>query len=197
MAALQQLVGINIIFYYGEVLWKAAGAGEQMALRMNVLSGFINIMATIVAIALIDRIGRRQLLLVGSIGMIATLGTMVFVFGTGGADAAGKPVLSRDAAILGVVAANLYVIAFGISWGPVMWVLLGEMFPNRLRGAALAVSGATNWIANFAVTVSFLPLTKTIGFAGTYGLFTLAAIVSLTFAIFGVRETKGKTLEEM
>jgi hypothetical protein len=81
-----------------------------------------------------------------------------------GAD--GQPVLSHVAAVAGLVAANLYIAAFGVSWGPVMWVLLGEMFPNQLRGAALAVSGATNWIANFAVTVTFLPLLKAIGLAG-------------------------------
>jgi MFS family permease len=168
-----------------------------MALRMNVLSGFINILATFVAIALIDRIGRRQLLLVGSVGIVVTLATLVFVFATAGRTAGGQPQLSRNAAVAGVAAANLYVIAFGISWGPVMWVLLGEMFPNRLRGAALAVSGATNWIANFIVTVSFLPLTKLIGFGGTYAIFTAAGVVSLFFAFFAVRETKGRTLEEM
>ena len=89
------------------------------------------------------------------------------------------------------------MIAFGVSWGPVMWVLLGEMFPNRLRGAALAVSGATNWVTNFAVTVTFLPLLKAVGLGGAYGLYTLAAIVSLLFVWTAVQETKGKTLEEM
>ena len=197
LAALQQLVGINVIFYYGEVLWKAAGAGEQAALRLNVLSGFINILATVVAIALIDRVGRRQLLLAGSLGMAVTLAALVVVFATAGVGPGGRPVLGRAMAIGGVAAANLYVIAFGISWGPVMWVLLGEMFPNRLRGAALAVSGATNWIANFAVTVCFLPLTHAIGFGGTYGLFTAAAVASLLFTWFGVRETKGRSLEDM
>jgi hypothetical protein len=78
-----------------------------------------------------------------------------------------------------------------------MWVLLGEMFPNRLRAAALAVSGATNWAANFAVTVTFLPMLKIVGLAGSYGLYTFAAIISLVFVWTAVRETKGKTLEEM
>jgi SP family sugar:H+ symporter-like MFS transporter len=197
LAALQQLVGINIVFYYGEVLWKAAGASEQTALRMNVLSGFINILSTIVAIALIDRIGRRRLLLIGSIGMIVTLGVLALVFASGTAGVDGRPILTRLNAIIGVSAANLYVIAFAISWGPVMWVLLGEMFPNRLRGAALAVSGATNWVANFAVTLTFLPLTRAIGFGGTYGLYTFAALASLLFTWFYVQETKGRSLEEM
>ena len=196
LAAFQQLVGINIIFYFGEVLWKAAGATEQWALRINLLTGFVNILATIPAIALIDRVGRKPLLLVGSAGMAVTLGAMAAVFATAGGEPA-NPILSHGAAVVGLTAANLYVVAFGVSWGPVMWVLLGEMFPNRLRGAALAVSGAANWAANFVVTVTFLPLLRAFGLAGAYGLYTLAAAVSLFFVWATVRETKGKALEEM
>jgi len=197
LAAFQQFVGINIIFYFGEVLWKAAGATEQWALRINLLTGFVNILATLPAIALIDRLGRKPLLLVGSAGMALTLGVLAAVFVTAGVGPEGKPLLSSVAAVTGLTAANLYVVAFAVSWGPVMWVLLGEMFPNRLRGAALAVSGATNWVANFAVTVTFLPLMKRLGLAGAYGLYAAAALISLLFVWTAVRETKGKTLEEM
>jgi SP family sugar:H+ symporter-like MFS transporter len=197
LAAFQQFVGINIIFYFGEVLWKAAGATEQSALRINLLTGLVNILATIPAIALIDRLGRKPLLLIGSVGMAVTLGTLAIVFATAGVGPDGKPFLTHAAAVTGLVAANLYVVAFAMSWGPVMWVLLGEMFPNRLRAAALAVSGATNWAANFAVTVTFLPLLKVVGLTRSYGLYTLAAIISLVFVWTAVRETKGKTLEEM
>jgi hypothetical protein len=84
-----------------------------------------------------------------------------------------------------------------MSWGPVMWVLLGEMFPNQLRGAALAVSGAINWMANFAVTVTFLPLLNAIGLSGAYALYAVAAAISLPFVWAAVRETKGRTLEQM
>ena len=196
LAAFQQFVGINVIFYFGEVLWKAAGATEQWALRINLLTGFVNILATIPAIALIDRIGRKPLLLVGSAGMALTLGVMAAVFATAGGGP-GSPVLSHGAAVVGLIAANLYIVAFAVSWGPVMWVLLGEMFPNRLRGAALAVSGATNWASNFLVTVTFLPLLKALGLAGAYGLYAVAALISLFFVWSTVRETKGKTLEEM
>jgi SP family sugar:H+ symporter-like MFS transporter len=197
LAAFQQFVGINVIFYYGEVLWKAAGATEQAALRINLLTGFVNILATIPAILLIDRVGRKPLLAAGSLGMALTLGALALVFATAGVGEDGKPVLSRAEAVLGLVAANLYVVSFGVSWGPVMWVLLGEMFPNRLRGAALAVSGATNWVANFAVTLTFLPLLKGTGLAGAYGLYAAAAVASLFFVRFAVPETKGKALEEM
>jgi SP family sugar:H+ symporter-like MFS transporter len=197
LAAFQQFVGINVIFYFGEVLWKAAGVTEQWALRINLLTGFVNILATIPAIALVDRLGRKPLLLFGSAGMALTLGALAVVFATAGVGPAGKPLLSHASAVIGLTAANLYVVAFAMSWGPVMWVLLGEMFPNRLRGAALAVSGAANWAANFLVTGTFLPLLKVLGLAGSYGLYTLAAAVSLIFVWTAVRETKGKTLEEM
>ncbi len=198
LAAFQQFVGINIIFYYGEILWKAAGVTEQWALRINVLSGLVNILATIPAIVLIDRIGRKPLLLAGSVGMALTLGAMAIVFGTAGVGPDGKPLLSHMEAVAGLVAANLYIVAFGVAWGPVMWMLLlGEMFPNQLRGAALAVSGATNWAVNFAVTVTFLPLLSAVGLAGAYGFYAAAAVISLPFVWAAVRETKGKTLEQM
>ena len=197
LAMFQQFVGINIIFYFGEVLWKAAGATEQSALRINLLTGFVNILATIPAIALVDRLGRKPLLLIGSAGMTVTLGTLALAFATAGVGPGGKPLLSHAAAVTGLVAANLYIVAFAMSWGPVMWVLLGEMFPNRLRAAALAASGATNWVANFTVTVTFLPLLKLLGLGKSYGLYALAALISLIFVWTSVRETKGKTLEEM
>lgn len=197
LAAFQQFVGINIIFYYGEVLWKAAGATEQWALRINLLTGLVNILATIPAIALIDRAGRKPLLLVGSAGMAVTLAVLAAVFAMAGIAANGKPLLGHAAAVTGLAAANLYIVAFAISWGPVMWVLLGEMFPNRMRGAALAVSGATNWVTNFAVTVTFLPLLNAVGLAGAYALYAVAAALSLPFGWTLVRETRGKTLEQM
>src|SRR5213082_488309 len=195
LAAFQQFVGINIIFYFGEILWKAAGATEEWPLRINVLTGLVNILATIPAIMLIDRVGRKPLLLVGSVGMTLTLGAMAAVFATAGVGPHGKPELSHMAAVAGLTAANLYIVAFAVSWGPVMWVLLGEMFPNEIRGAALAISGATNWAANF--TVTFLPLLKTVGLTGAYAFYAIAAAISLPFVWLTVAETKGKTLEQM
>jgi SP family sugar:H+ symporter-like MFS transporter len=197
LAVFQQFVGINIIFYFGEILWKAAGATEQWALRINVLTGLVNILATIPAIMLIDRIGRKPLLLIGSVGMTLTLGGMAVVFAMAGVGPDGKPMLSHMAAVFGLTAANLYIVAFAVSWGPVMWVLLGEMFPNEIRGAALAISGATNWLANFTVTVTFLPLLKAVGLTGAYAFYAIAAAISLPFVWLTVGETKGKALEQM
>ena len=197
LAVFQQFVGINVIFYFGEVLWKAAGATEQWALRINVLTGLVNILATIPAIMLIDRIGRKPLLLIGSMGMTLTLGAMAAVFATADTGPDGKPMLSHMAAVAGLTAANLYIVAFAVSWGPVMWVLLGEMFPNEIRGTALAISGATNWAAKFTVTVTFLPLLKTVGLTGAYVFYAIAAAISLPFVWLTVCETKDKTLEQM
>jgi len=129
--------------------------------------------------------------------MALTLGAMAIVFNTASVGPDGKPLLSHMAAVAGLTAANLYIVAFAMSWGPVMWVLLGEMFPNQVRGAALAVSGATNWVANFAVTVTFLPLLGAVGLGGAYALYAVAAAISLPFVWAAVPETKGKTLEQM
>jgi SP family sugar:H+ symporter-like MFS transporter len=157
----------------------------------------VNILATIPAIALIDRVGRKPLLFAGSAGMAVTLAVMAIVFATARAGANGTPLLDHAAAVTGLAAANLYIVAFVMSWGPVMWVLLGEMFPNQMRGAALAVSGATNSVANFGVTVTFLPLLNAVGLSGAYALYSLAAVLSLTLVWGLVRETRGKTLEQM
>ena len=146
---------------------------------------------------LIDRIGRKPLLLAGSVGMALTLGAMAVVFATAGVGADGKPVLSHMAAVAGLTAANLYIVAFGMSWGPVMWVLLGEMFPNQLRGAALAVSGATNWVANFAVTVTFLPLLNAVGLGGCLHALCDSRSDLAPLRVGCCAETKGKTLEQM
>jgi MFS transporter, SP family, sugar:H+ symporter len=119
----------------------------------------------------------------------------VFALASVGPD--GKPMLTHAAAVSGLTAANLYIVAFAMSWGPVMWVLLGEMFPNEIRGAALAISGATNWVANFTVTVTFLPLLTAVGLTGAYAFYAIAAAISLPFVWLTVCETRGKPLEQM
>ena len=197
IAALQQLVGINVVFYYGEVLWRAAGFSEGDALRINVISGIINVASTLVAIALVDRWGRKPLLLTGSLGMTVFLGVMAWVFSTSAVDAAGKLTLSGPAGWTALISANLYIVAFGMSWGPVMWVMLGEMFPNQARGAALAVAGFSQWITNFAVTMTFPIFLAHIGLGGAYALYAGFALLSFFIVRAAVRETKGKTLEEM
>jgi sugar porter (SP) family MFS transporter len=197
LATFQQLVGINIVFYYGAVLWQAVGFSEHDALLINVLSGALSLGACLVTVLLIDRKGRKPLLLAGSIGMALSLGAVVFAFAGAAFDANGSLVLSRSDGALALAAANVYVIFFNLSWGPVMWVMLGEMFPNRIRGSGLAVAGAAQWLSNFAITVTFPILLAGIGLARTYGLYTFAAAVSALFVARFVRETRGRELEEM
>jgi sugar porter (SP) family MFS transporter len=197
LSALQQFVGINVIFYYSSVLWRAVGFSEENALWITVITGATNIVTTLVAIATIDRFGRKRLLLVGSIGMLLMLGTMAVVFGTAPVDASGNPDLAGPVGVVASVAANLYVFCFGFSWGPVTWVLLGEMFNNKIRAAALAVGAAVQWVANFMVSTTFPPLLDFVGLGAAYGLYAFWALVSFAFVLRFVRETKGMTLEQM
>jgi MFS transporter, SP family, sugar:H+ symporter len=197
LATFQQLVGINVVFYYGAVLWQAVGFSESDALLINVLSGGLSIGACIVTVFLIDRIGRKPLLWIGSTGMAVTLGLVAFAFASASLDADGKLALSGTMGVVALAAANVYVIFFNLSWGPVMWVMLGEMFPNQIRGSGLAVAGAAQWTSNFLITVTFPVLLTSIGLAGAYGLYTLAALISIYFVLRYVHETRGKELEQM
>ena len=195
LAALQQFVGINVIFYYSNVLWQSVGFTEADSFTITVITSVVNVAVTIVAIALVEKVGRRRLLLIGSAGMTLSLATLAVLFAT--ADVVdGAPVLGPTAGPLALVAANLFVVFFGVSWGPMMWVLLGEMFPNRIRGAALAVAGFVQWIANWLVTVTF-PALAAFSLGVAYGLYAFFGLVSLIFTIKMVRETTGIELEDM
>ena len=196
LAVFQQLVGINVVFYYGAVLWQAVGFSESDALKINILSGSLSIVSCLFAIGLIDRIGRKPLLLIGSAGMAVTLATMAVAFMSGSL-VDGTLELSDGAGLAALIAANAYVAFFNFSWGPVMWVMLGEMFPNQLRGSGLAVSGFSQWIANFGITMTFPIMLGTIGLTGAYGFYALSAAISVIFVWIMVHETKGKELEEM
>jgi SP family sugar:H+ symporter-like MFS transporter len=196
LATFQQLVGINVVFYYGAVLWQAVGFSESDSLKINILSGTLSIAACLVAIGLIDRIGRKPLLLIGSIGMAATLGILAVAFATGDMSN-GTLHLAPRIGLTALVSANLYVVFFNFSWGPVMWVMLGEMFPNQIRGSGLAVSGAAQWTANFLISMSFPWLAKFVGLPITYGFYTACAFLSIVFVLKMVHETRGRELEDM
>jgi|TARA_R110000764_G_scaffold13502_4_gene38895 SP family sugar:H+ symporter-like MFS transporter len=197
LSVFQQFVGINVVFYYGSELWQAAGFDESQSLFINVLAGTTNIVSTFIAIALVDKIGRKPLLLVGSIGMFISLSALTYIFGSAGLDEAGKLALSDNMGTFALIMANLFVVFFGLSWGPVVWVLLGEMFNNRIRGAALAVAASAQWIANFAITMTFPVMLANIGLAGAYGFYALSALISIFFVVKYIKETRGKTLESM
>lgn len=197
LATFQQFVGINIIFYYGETLWRLAGVSEEVALERNIISGAVSIGAVLLALAVIDKVGRKPLLLIGSVGMAITLGAMTWAFSNATTDAAGNLALGATAGLTALVAANLYVIFFNFSWGPVMWVMLGEMFPNQMRGSALAICGLAQWGANYLVVQSFPAMAEGIGLVGTYALYTASAVISVFLVRSFIKETKGKELEDM
>jgi MFS family permease len=196
LAMFQQLVGINVVFYYGAVLWQAVGFSESDSLMINVIVGAVSIVACVITITLIDKLGRRPFLIIGSIGMSVALLTLVWVFANADVAENGNLMLGENGT-LALIAATSYVFFFNLSWGPVMWVLLGEMFPNQIRGSGLAVAGFAQWMANFAITMTFPIMLTTIGLASAYGFYALCALLSVIFVIKMVKETKGKTLESM
>ncbi|CAN5133512.1 sugar porter family MFS transporter [soil metagenome] len=195
LAVFQQLVGINIVFYYGSVLWQSVGFTENDSLKINILSGALSILACLLAIGLIDKIGRKPLLLIGSAGMAVTLGVLTWCFSTA-TTVNGSLHMPDDIGMIALFAANAYVVFFNLSWGPVMWVMLGEMFPNQMRGSALAVAGFAQWIANLAISFSF-PIMKKISLPATYGFYALCALVSYFLVQKLIQETRGKELEAM
>jgi len=195
LSVFQQFVGINVIFYYSTTLWRSVGFSESNSLLITVITSVTNIVTTLIAIALIDKIGRKPLLIIGAAGMVVTLGVMSYCFST--ATGSGDDLRLHGAyGTIALIAANLYVVAFGMSWGPVVWVLLGEMFNNRIRATALAVAAAAQWLANWAISTTF-PTLASIGLSFAYGLYTAFAALALIFVLSAVKETKGRELEDM
>ncbi|MDA2813540.1 sugar porter family MFS transporter [Nocardiopsis sp. RSe5-2] len=195
ISAFQQLVGINVIFYYSSSLWQSVGVNESDSLLLSLFTSIVNIVGTFIAIGLVDKIGRKPLLLIGSAGMAVTLASTGFAFSH--ASVVGDQAhLSFAWGAVALVSASAFVLFFALSWGVVTWVLLGEMFPLRIRAAAMAVATATQWIANWLVTVTF-PTLRDWDLSGAYMIYTAFAVLSFLFVWKYVQETKGKTLEEM
>jgi SP family sugar:H+ symporter-like MFS transporter len=197
LAILQQITGINVIFYYGSVLWQAAGFAESHALLINVIGGAVSITACIASILTIDRLGRKPLLLIGSVGMALSLGIMAFIFAQAETGGNGQLLLPGLSGVAALVAANLFAFVFNFSWGPAMWVLLGEMFPNQIRGSAMGISGFMLWVTNFCITMTFPMMLTGIGLGGAYSIYAAFALISFFFVLKFTRETKGRELEAM
>ncbi|WP_394162105.1 sugar porter family MFS transporter [Galactobacter valiniphilus] len=195
LSVFQQFVGINVIFYYSTTLWQSVGFSESDSFTVSVITSVTNIAVTIVAILLVDKVGRKPLLLAGSAGMAAALTLMAVAFSQSRV-VDGAVILPGAWGTVALVAANLFVVAFGATWGPVVWVLLGEMFPNRIRAIALSVAAAAQWLANFVVTTTF-PVLSEVGLSLAYGLYALFAVLSFVFVWRQVKETKGRELEDM
>ncbi len=213
LAVFQQFVGINAVFYYSNLIWSAVGFDESRAFATSTIISAVNVIFTFVAIAFIDRVGRKLLLLIGSAGMFVTLAILAITFVTAPkctqelinaktnsscniAAELNNPLLSPGSGWIAVVALCTYVAFFAATWGPIVWVLLGEMFPNRIRAAALSIGVMANWIANFIVSESF-PTLVSVSLGLAYGIFTVCALLSFFYVLKFVKETKGIELEDM
>ncbi|HON51918.1 MAG TPA: D-xylose transporter XylE [Bacteroidales bacterium] len=184
LSVFQQFVGINVALYYAPRIFESMGAAKDASMLQTVVMGLINVIFTVVAILTVDRWGRKPLLMVGSIGMavgmfaIAALSYMHII------------------GISTLVFIMIYTASFMMSWGPICWVLIAEIFPNKIRGAAVAVAVAAQWAANYFISSTY-PFMMEYSGAVTYGFYGIMSILSFVFVWKMVPETKGKTLEEM
>ncbi|WP_405930896.1 sugar porter family MFS transporter [Streptomyces sp. NBC_00827] len=192
LSVFQQFVGINVAFYYSSTLWQSVGVDPTDSFLYSFTTSIINIIGTVIAMIFVDRIGRRPLALIGSVGMVVGLALEAWAFSFDLVD--GK--LPATQGWVALIAAHVFVLFFALSWGVVVWVFLGEMFPNRIRAAALGVAASAQWIANWAITASF-PSLADWNLSATYVIYTIFAALSIPFVLKYVKETKGKTLEEM
>jgi SP family sugar:H+ symporter-like MFS transporter len=192
LSVFQQFVGINVAFYYSSTLWQSVGVDPADSFFYSFTTSIINIVGTVIAMIFVDRVGRKPLALIGSVGMVVGLALEAWAFSFDLVD--GK--LPETQGWVALIAAHVFVLFFALSWGVVVWVFLGEMFPSRFRAAALGVAAAAQWIANWAITASFPSLAEW-NLSGTYVIYTLFAALSIPFVLKFVKETKGKALEEM
>lgn len=190
LSVFQQAVGINAVLYYAPRIFKDMGMDNEMV--FTVFMGVINILFTLVAVFTVERLGRKPLLICGSVGMALGAFGVAVTFGTPGLE------MVTAASIM------VYSASFMFSWGPICWVLIAEIFPNTIRGAAVAVAVAFQWIFNFIVSSSFVPMFNMhltpgddFGHWFTYGLYGLVCVLAALFVWRLVPETKGKTLEDM
>ena len=191
LSVFQQAVGINAVLYYAPRIFESLGMGNPMV--QTVLMGVVNITFTLVAIFTVEKLGRKPLLIVGSLGMaIGALGVAL------------ADIVPSLPGIIGVLSVMIYSASFMFSWGPICWVLISEIFPNTIRSAAVAIAVAFQWIFNFIVSSTFVPMFNMhltegddFGHWFTYGLYGIICVIAAIFVWRLVPETKGKTLEDM
>lgn len=187
LAVFQQITGINAVIYYAPTILESTGLGSVASILATVGIGVINVVMTVVAIMLVDRVGRRRLLLVGVGGMVATLAVLGTVFYL--------PGLEGGLGIIATISLMLFVSFFAIGLGPVFWLLISEIYPLSVRGSAMGVVTVANWGANLLVSLTFPVLTDGVGTSATFWLFGLCSLLGLVFVYRYVPETKGRTLE--
>jgi SP family galactose:H+ symporter-like MFS transporter len=190
LAIFQQITGINTVIYYAPTILEKVGFSAGGAIAATALGvGAVNVGFTILAVYIVDRVGRRPLLLIGLIGMIVSLGLLGVVFSLGATSGA--------AGLLATVCLALYIASFAISLGPIFWLMISEIYPLNMRGSAMSIAALCNWGSNFIVALIFPVLLATFGGAGSFWLFAALGIVAWIFVYFMVPETKGRTLEEI
>ncbi len=191
LSAFQQLVGINAVLYYAPSIFQNLGASTNSALLQTVIVGTANMLFTLVAIFTVDRVGRRPLLILGAVLMTVAMTLLGWLF------------FRQSLGVIALVAIVLYIAAFAFSWGPVVWVLLAEMFPNSIRHKAMAIAVAAQWITNFLVSASFkvldgsVLLNQLFHHAFAYWLYGAMSLAAAVFVWKSVPETRGKSLEAM
>ncbi|MBM3659431.1 MAG: sugar porter family MFS transporter [Actinobacteria bacterium] len=206
LAVFQQVTGINAIIYYADKIFAAAGfssPADQTAATTWAI-GAVNVLATLIAIAFVDRLGRKPLLIAGLIGMATSLTVVgisfLYIDGkveAGASTAANHPNLAGDAGIVTLVALVVYIASFAFSLGPIVWTMINEIYPRSVRGRAVSVATAANWFSAWVVSQFFLSLVDAVGESGTFFLFAVLCVVCLAWIVKKVPETKGRTLEEI
>ena len=199
LATLQQVTGINAIIYYAIEIFAEAGfpTAEQQAKATIYAVGAVNVLATFIAVAWVDRFGRRPLLFSGLIGMTVSLAAVGFSFAALENQPEGGPTSTTVGGLVTVLALVVFIASFAFSLGPIVWTIISEIYPNRVRGRAMAVATAVNWFAAFLVAQFFLSLVDAIGESTTFFMFSALCIVTYAFVHRWVPETKGKSLEEI
>ena len=191
LSIFQQFVGINVVLYYAPEIFKTLDLGTDAALLQTIIVGIVNFLFTIIAIKTVDNYGRKPLMLIGAVGMAVAMISLGFAF------------YAEIGGYAALICMMLYVAAFALSWGPVTWVLLSEIFPNDIRNKAMPIAVAAQWLSNWLVSASFpvmnensyLVDTFNNGFA--YWIYGVMSILAAVFVLKFIPETKGKTLEEM
>ncbi|MCX6623785.1 MAG: MFS transporter, partial [Acidobacteria bacterium] len=188
LAILQQITGINTVLFYGSMIFKEhmSGQSDSAALGANVLIGVVNMVMTIVALRFVDQYGRRPLLMISAAGMAVCQLSLGAAF-----------LFSPPPAWLVLTSMLLCAASFAVGLGPCVWVLLSEMFPNRVRGRAMSIATVSLWVACFALTMSFLSLAKAITPTGAFWLYSSMCVVTFWIVWKHTPETKGRSLEEI
>lgn len=189
LAIFQQFVGINTVIYYAPTILSDTGLTKSASITQTVFVGVTNVVFTVVAVLLLDRVGRRKLLLIGTVGLTIGLAVLGIYFTSS--------TLQHQAGWLALVALLIYIASFAIGLGPVFWLMISEIYPTGIRSKAMSVATVANWGANFLVAVTFLSLGQAITRQGTFFLYTGLGVLAFMFFLWRVPETRNRSLEEI